>query len=238
MTKQIEYYYDIVQGTDEWLRIKHGVVSASVFKNIITAKTLKLSMAEKTTTFFDQILSERVDETIYPSFVNYAMERGLEDEPYAVQQYAEEYNQEYKYCGFVINRQLGFPLGFSPDALIGEDGFIEIKSKQPNLQIKTILDHVCGRSKDLIPSEHMMQCQAGLFVTQREWCDFISFCNGFPMATIRVHPIDRFQEAIANAAIEVEEVLQQNQRDYECAVKNNPQLTITPRRIVDTEIVI
>jgi len=165
------------------------------------------------------------------------MQRGLDDEPYAVQQYAKEYDAEYKYCGFVINRALGFDFGFSPDALIGEDGFLEIKSKLPKLQVKTILDHVCGRTDDLIPSENMMQVQAGLFVTQRKWCDFISFCNGNQMMTKRVEPIEEFQVAIEGAAIHFESVLRANMKLYQEAVKNDPQLTLTPRREIQEMVI-
>ena len=238
MTENIKYYYDITQGTDEWLRLKHGVLSASVFKNVITAKTLKLSAAEKTKVFYDEILSQRIDETIQHNYVSYDMMRGHEDEPYAVQQYAKEYNRETKYCGFVINNTLGFPLGYSPDALIGDDGLLEIKSRSPKYQIKTILDHIAGRADEIIPSEYMMQLQAGLFVSGRKWIDFISFCNGNQMVTIRVEPDPKFQDAIQEAAIKFEEVLSENMKKYKDAVANDPRLTLTPRRIIETEMVI
>lgn len=234
MTKDIEYYYDIVQGTEAWLRLKHGVLSASTFKNIITAKTLKLSMASKSTLFFDEILSQRIDETLPDNFMSWDMQRGHDDEPYAVQQYAKEYKREYQYCGFIINKTLGFPLGFSPDALIGDDGLLEVKSRIPKYQIKTILDHIAGRVDEIIPSEYMMQIQAGLFVSQRKWCDFVSFCNGNQMVTIRVFPIPDFQIAIQEAAQIVEKVLQENMQKYELAVANNPALTLTPRREINT----
>lgn len=234
MTEDIKYYYDIVQGTEPWLRLKHGVLSASTFKNVITAKTLKLSKAANTRVFYDDILSQRIDETLQDNFVSFDMQRGLDDEPYAVQQYIKEYDHEYKYCGFVINNSLGFPLGFSPDALIGDDGLIEIKSKLPKLQVKTILDHICGRTEDLIPSENMMQVQAGLFVTKRKWCDFISFCNGNQMMTVRVEPIEEFQEAIETAAISFEATLRANMELYLEAVKKDPRLTLTPRRVIET----
>lgn len=238
MTEEIKYYYDITQGTDEWLRLKHGVLSASTLKNVITAKTLKISVAANTKVFYDDILSQRIDETLQPNFVSYDMQRGLDDEVYAVQQYADEYKAEYKYCGFIINNLLGFPFGYSPDALIGDDGLLEIKSKLPKLQIKTILDHICGRTDDQIPSEHMMQVQAGLFVSQRKWCDFISFCNGNQMMKVRVEPIEKFQVAIKEAAIAFEATLSLNMRLYQKAVKKDPRLTLTPRRIIETEIII
>lgn len=230
----IEYYYDIIQGTDEWLRLKHGVLSASTFKNIITTKTLKLSAAAATKVFYDDILSQRIDPTLQDNYMSYDMMRGHDDEPYAIQQYEKEYETQTKNCGFIINRSLGFDLGFSPDSLVGDDGFVEVKSKVPKLQIKTILDHICGRQKTLIPDEHMMQVQAGLFVTQRDWCDFISFCNGNQMMTVRVEPIEEFQDAIHEAAIEVERILAENMRMYKDAVASDPRLSLTPRREINT----
>jgi len=236
MNDQIKYYYDIVQGSPEWLHLKHGVLSASTLKNVITLKTLKLSAAANMRTFYDDILSQRIDETLQDNYVSYDMQRGLDDEVYAVQQYAKEYNAEYKYCGFVINRELGFPLGWSPDALIGDEGSVEIKSKVPKLQIKTILDHICGRTDDIIPSENMMQVQGSFVVSKRKWCDFISFCNGNQMVTIRVEPIEKYQDAIKEAATVFEETLQKNMKLYQEAVKNDPRLTLTKRRIIEEDI--
>lgn len=227
----VEYYLSLHQNTPEWLGLKHGVLSASTFKNIITPSKLELSKAKDTVLFYDEILGQRIDPFVESGFDDYNMRRGHEDEPYAADQYADEYGGDVKHCGFVINKALGFKLGFSPDRLVGKDGFIEIKSKNRNRQVKTILDHVCGRLPDeIIPNEHMMQVQAGLFVTERKWCDFISFCNGNQMATIRVEPIEKYQDAIKKAAIHFEEVLQGNMALYLKAVKNDPRLSLTERR--------
>lgn len=234
----IEYYYNITQGSDEWLRLKHGVLSTSTFKNVITAKTLKLSTAKTTTLFYDDILSQRIDDTIEPNFESWDMRRGHIDEPYAVQQYAREYKRNTQSCGFIINNKLGFPIGFSPDSLVDDDGFVEVKSKNPKHQIKTIMDHICERSEDLIPNEHMMQVQAGLFVTERKWCDFVSFCNGNQMATIRVEPIPKFQEAIEEAAVRFEGIIQENMRLYQEAIENDPRLTLSERHEYETEMMI
>jgi len=237
IAQNIKYYHDVVQGTDEWLRLKHGVLSASTLKNVITPKKLELSTAANARLFYDDILSQRIDETIQHNYMSYDMMRGHEDEPYAVQQYAREYNRETKYCGFIINNKLGFPLGYSPDALVGDDGLLEVKSRVPKYQIKTIMDHIAGRTTEIIPSEYMMQLQAGLFVSGRKWIDFISFCNGNQMVTIRVEPDPKIQEAIEKAAIGFEKVLQENMAKYEAAVANDPRLTLTPRRIIETDMI-
>jgi len=235
MDKDIEYFYDINQLTDEWLQLKLGILSASILKNVITAKTLKVSASKTNRLFYDEILAQRIDGEIdRDSFTSYAMQRGLDDEPYAIKQYEDEYGKKVRRCGFVINKTLGFPFGYSPDGLVGDDGLIEIKSREPKYQIQTILDHMAGRSEDIIPSEFMMQIQTGLFVSGRKWCDFISFCNGFQMVRIRVYPIPDFQEAIKEAASDFEDVLEDNMKLYQKAVKENEGLTPTTRRKINT----
>ena len=39
----IKYHNDIEQGSDEWLALRCGVLTASEIKHIMTPKTLKLS---------------------------------------------------------------------------------------------------------------------------------------------------------------------------------------------------
>ena len=238
MSDHITYYNDIVQGTTEWLTLKLGVLSASTLKNVITAKTLKLSKAASNRLFYDEILSQRIDGTVQDSFMSYDMQRGHEDEPYAVAAYEGATGHKVDHCGFIVNDSLGFPLGFSPDGLVGDDGFIEIKSRVPKYQIKTILDHIAGRTDELMPSEFAMQPQCGFFVTGRKWCDFISFCNGLPMVIIRVFPNEEMQLAIHDAAIAFEQTLQENMEKYKAALAHDPRLIPTERREIETEMVI
>jgi len=234
---KIEYYFNLNQLTDEWLELKLGMLSASILKNVITAKTLKVSASKTNRLFYDEVLSQRIGGEIdRDNFTSFAMHRGLDDEEFAIKQYEKEYGHKVRPCGYIINRSLGFPFGFSPDGLVGDDGLIEIKSRAPKYQIQTILDHMAGRSEDVIPMEFMMQIQTGLFVSGRKWCDFISFCNGFQMVKIRVEPISEFQEAIAVAAMGFEDILEDNMKLYQKAVEQNEGLTPTPRRKLEMEI--
>lgn len=231
----IEYYFNLNQLTDEWLELKLGMLSASILKNVITAKTLKVSASKTNRLFYDEVLSQRIGGEIdREGFTSFAMQRGLDDEPFAIEQYEKNYRQKVRGCGFVVNTSLGFRVGWSPDGLVGDDGFIEIKSRAPKYQIQTILDHMAGRSEDIIPMEFMMQIQTGLFVSGRLWCDFISFCNGFQMVKIRVFPLVEFQSAIAEAAKGFEDILEDNMKLYKKAVKENEGLTPTARRKINT----
>lgn len=233
MNEHIKYHYDIYQGTDEWLKLRMGVLTASEFKKIITPANLKLSSSQDAKTHYDDILSQRIDPTLQYNYMSDDMLRGHEDEPYAIEAYKKAYlpeGQKVKPCGFITNTKCGGVLGYSPDGLIGDDGQLETKSKTPKLQTKTILDHIIRRSKDLIPSENMIQCQTGLFVSERKWVDFVSFCNGHPMICINVEPINEYQDAINEAAIHFEKILKENMEKYLEAVEKDPRLTKTVRR--------
>ena len=50
----------------------------------------------------------------------------------------------------------------------GEDGIIEIKCVIPSVHVETIL-------LDKVPAAYRKQCQWGLHICQRKWCDFVSY---------------------------------------------------------------
>lgn len=230
MNDHIKYHFDIFQGTDEWLKLKMGVLSASEFKKIITPANLKLSSSQDAKAHYDDILAQRIDPTLQYNYMSDDMMRGHDDEPYAIEVYEEKYDRKVKNCGFITNSEFGGTIGYSPDGLVGDDGLIEIKSRSPKLQTKTILDHIAGRTEDLIPKDYMMQVQSGLLISGRKWTDFISYCNGHPMVCIRVYPISEIIDAIRASVSIFELALQQNLIDYNKAVENDFRLTKTVRR--------
>src|SRR5699024_2254464 len=82
-----------------------------------------------------------------------------------------------------------FTVGYSPDGLVGDDGLIEIKSRSPRIQMRTILT-------DEVPAANMAQIMCGLYVTGREWLDYISYSNGMPLYIKRVSPDNDWFNAI------------------------------------------
>src|SRR5690606_14766102 len=95
-------------------------------------------------------------------------------------------------AGFMVRDDWGWRIGYSPDGLVGDDGLIEIKSRQPKRHLATILD-------DEIPAEDVPQIQCALLVSGRAWCDYFSFCGGMPMWVKRVYPDQRWFDAIVAA---------------------------------------
>jgi predicted phage-related endonuclease len=198
----ITYHADVVQGSDEWLAMRRGMLTASEMSRIITAKTLKPAADEKARTHVYELVAQRLTGYVEPQYVSDAMLRGHEDEAMALSIYCDKVEQATA-CGFVTNVRHGFPIGYSPDALVGDHGQVECKSRAQKYQAQTIVEHVLTGSAS-IPAEYVIQVQTGLIVTERKWCDFVSYCGGMPMCIIRVYPDDAVQQAIIEAACDAE----------------------------------
>jgi len=139
------------------------------------------------------LAAERITGWSDPVFVNNDMMRGTLDEPLARNAYARHCTSEIvSEVGFMIRDDWGFPIGYSPDGLVGDDGLIEIKSRKQKKHLATIL-------ADAVPAENMAQIQCGLLVSGRQWCDYVSYCGGMPLWTKRVHPDDAWFDAIVDA---------------------------------------
>lgn len=187
----ITIYTDLVQGSAEWIAARCGVLTASDMKHVITP-TLKVAANDKTRAHFDELLAQRLTKYVEPAYIGGDMLRGEADELDAVDVYSENY-EEVQRVGFITNDRWGFVLGYSPDGLVGETGCVEVKSRRQRFQVRTILD-------DAMPDEFMLQVQTGLLVSERQWCDFVSYSGGLPMFTKRIYPDEKVQHAIVEAA--------------------------------------
>jgi len=162
---------NVKQGTDEWFQARAGIPTASSFKLVMakgqgkTRKTYMLKLA-------GEILTGEPQE----QFTNVHTERGNELEPEVLELYQIQTGNDVKECGFIKTTSAGY----SPDGLIDDNGLIEIKTRLPHLQIELLL-------ADKVPSEHIAQIQGGLWVSGRDWCDFVSYCPGLPMFIKRVY---------------------------------------------------
>lgn len=219
----ITYHPEVIQGSDEWLSMRLGLLTASEMKHILTP-TLKIANNDKSRSHVWEIAAQRISKFVEPSYVSDDMLRGQEDEFYARQTYAEHY-APVEQCGFVTNDRWGFTIGCSPDGLVGAAGMIECKSRRQKYQIQTIVENMTGGT---IPDDYVMQCQTALLVTEREWLDFISYSGGLPMCVVRVWPDDAVQGAIIEAAAAFEAQVADKIRIYREA---SADLVPTERRI-------
>lgn len=167
--------------------------------------------AEKLTA---HLAAERITGHVEETYTSRDMERGMLDEPYAREVYAQRYAPVTE-VGFMVRDDWGFSIGYSPDGLVAEDGAIEIKSRLQKIQLLTILS---GE----VPAENMAQCQAALLVSGRDWIDYVSYRGGMPLLPIRVYPERRWQEAIVAAVKACEANIATMIAAYGTAVKDLP----------------
>lgn len=221
----IRYHTDLVQGSDEWLQARCGLLTASEMR-LILSPTLKIASNEKERTHLYELLAQRINRHVEPSYVGDDMLRGYADEVEARIIYAEHY-APVKEVGFITNDKWGFTIGYSPDGLIGDDGLLECKSRRQKFQVETVIEHVPNST---VPPEFALQVQTGLLVSERKWLDFISYSGGMPMVVIRVYPDPMVQNAIVHAATAFEQRLSDKMSAYHEAL-NAREFLPTERRI-------
>lgn len=219
----LRIYRDLIQGSDEWLAARCGLLTASEMRLIVTLG-LRPAKNDKERAHFYELLAQRITGHVEPAYISDDMLRGREDEIEARILYAQHYAPVDE-VGFMTREfNGGVVIGYSPDGLVGDDGLIECKSRRQKYQVETILD---GE----MPDDYLIQVQTGLLVSGRQWCDFVSYCGGLPMATIRVYPDASVQTAILNAATEFEERIRQARKDFDSIINSGERFIPTERRV-------
>lgn len=176
--------FDCVQGEPEWFKCRLGLPTASKFSDVMAKGEGKTRSKYLRTLAAEIITGEPLE-----SYNNQYMDRGNAMEDEAREFYAFTHDVEPKQVGFIRNKHVGC----SPDALLGEDGILEIKTQKPDLLIETLL-------KDKFPAEHVAQCQGALWVTGRKWIDLMVYYPGMPKLIKRAYPDEAY---IANLTLEV-----------------------------------
>lgn len=215
----ITQHPDLIQGDNEWLAARCGLLTASEMKLILTPG-LKPAANDKERAHLYELLAQRITRYVEPSYVSDSMLRGQADEIEARALYARHY-APVEEVGFITNDQWGFTIGYSPDGLVGSDGLIECKSRAQKYQAATL----CAME---MPDEFKIQVQTGMLVSGRKWCDFISYSGGMPLAVFRQMPDPEIQSAIIAAASGFEERLAVKLAEYHTNIRG---LHPTERRI-------
>lgn len=189
------------QGTDEWFAARAGVVTASEFATVlakgrggggdsVTRRKYMLTLA-------GEILTGQVADKWRG---NRHTERGKLLEGEARDAYALIADVEPVQVGFLRRGRIGC----SPDSLVGVYGLLEIKTKLPHLQLDVL-------ESDAVPPEHIPQIQGQLWVSCRDWCDFVSYWPGLPIFIKRVWRnnayISRLSVAVSEFVADVDRIV-------------------------------
>jgi len=177
------------QGTQEWLDIRKGVITASRFKDVVTPAKAEKSKSAKS--YMYELLAEKMGATI-DSFKSSAMERGNELEPEARSTFEFLTDLKVKEVGFVLHDN-GL-IGVSPDGLIGEDGGLEIKCPLAKTHIKYLIDGV-------LPLEYKPQVMGNLWVTERKYWYFMSYHPELPPFILRVERDEKYIKKLSDGLL-------------------------------------
>lgn len=151
-------FVDCIQGSEEWFEARLGFVTTSNFHKVLNKKTGRGLYMRK-------LAAERLTGLMEESYKNEVMEKGIETEQEARRYYETVNDCEVEQVGFVMRDEW---IGGSPDGLVGKESLIEIKCPLSSTHIEIILS-------EKMPSLHIPQVQGLLWITDRKWCDFVSF---------------------------------------------------------------
>ena len=156
------------QRSEEWFQARLGKVTASRVADVLAK--IKSGESASRRNYKIQLVSERLTGEKQETYVNQAMQDGIDREFYAREKYVQQFG-EVEEVGFIQHPTL--EAGASPDGLVGTDGIIEIKCPMGSTHTETLM------TQD-IPSKYVPQVQFQLLVTGRKWCDFVSYNPMFP----------------------------------------------------------
>lgn len=197
----------IEQRSTEWFDARAGRITASrmcdvmaftagegVWKSGPRKGQAKVALPLKARTdYIRQLATERHTGLVKCQAKAAALAWGQEVEPEAQSAYEVARGVLVNTAGFMLHPVYDF-IGASPDFLVGQDGGGEIKCPYSrDTHMDTLLDG--------LPPEHIEQIQGGLWVTGRQWWDFVSFQPDFPESTrIYIQRVERDEDYIAKLA--------------------------------------
>ncbi len=172
----MKIYFQLEQGTPEWLDLRRGKPTASNMGTII-------GKGDTRTKYLYKLAAERVSGIVEETYKNAHMERGNEREPIIRQAYIDKKRKELDDPDFDVTTVAFVDCGTwgaSPDGIIGDNGGLEIKSRIGSVQIE-------HWESGKIPTTNLPQINACMLALDREWWDYVSDSEGLPLFIKRHH---------------------------------------------------
>ncbi len=169
------------QNTPEWDNARKGIPTGSCFQTVQAEGRTKGSPSVTRRKYMLQLIGERNQTRDPERFESEAMKRGHELEAEAVQMYELLTGSTTTPVGFMRRDFEWGAVGCSPDRLVGEDGLIEVKTAKPEVLYEWLL-------AQRLPPEHVAQVQGALWLSGRDYVDFVGYWPGLPMFIHRVYP--------------------------------------------------
>jgi len=188
----------VEQGSPEWFQMRLGKVTASRVADIL-AKT-KTGPSASRQNYLIELAIQRTTGIIQESYSNSAMEWGTQTEPQARVAYEITTNNFVDKVAFIDHPSIKW-FGCSPDGFVSDRGLLEIKC--PNSA--THWEYFKSKKP---PQKYFIQMQAQIAVTNKDWCDFVSFDPRMPdRSQLLIVRVDRDEAFIAEMEAEIKKFL-------------------------------
>ncbi len=182
------------QGSDEWLKARLGVFTASSAAKIVCTSTLTL-------TALDYIRKKALEEITRQQqdviTINAAMQHGIDCEPIAAARYAQHKNEMLIETGLDLwseNDQVGASFD---RVILGKKAAIEIKCPALHTHCKYMEMQTAADLKK-VAKNYYWQIMQQMLVGGFEYIDFVSFCPSLDIKEIFVLRIERNEKDIEN----------------------------------------
>jgi hypothetical protein len=184
----------VEQGTDKWLALRAGCITASSFKSLVTSRGEKTATSTRDT-YLNQIIAERLTGKPVDTFKNADMERGNEREGAARDLFGAIMEVDVKEVGFHLHDD--YDIGCSSDGLfcLDSDTGVEIKSPRASTHIRYM------RNKKL-PTEYMQQVQLSMWLLEVDRYFFFSYHPDLKPLIVEVKRDDEYIEKAVPILIE------------------------------------
>jgi putative phage-type endonuclease len=148
------------QGSHEWHQIRIGKITGTRLKKMLAKDNLSL---------LDELIAEEeTGLTDDDDFVSEEMQRGIDLEPLAIQEYSNITGHEVDHPCLIQSSEWPI-LMMSPDGYIGTNGAVEIKCPKTKTHIKYI-------RQGKIPNDYKEQIWCYFMVNpDLQWLDFVSY---------------------------------------------------------------
>lgn len=163
--------HNVEQRSDEWFALRLGRLTSSHAADMLAE--IKSGEAAARRNLRVKLVLERITGRVdEDGWTSKPMQRGLETEPKALAAYEAITGNFTDSCGFVTRD--GVMAGASPDGVVDDfAGIVEAKCPLAATHLEYI-------KTGKIPTKYLSQITHLLWVTDAEWCDWISYHPDFP----------------------------------------------------------
>lgn len=172
------------QGSEEWHFARTSIPTASRFSDIVTSQ----GKACKSKSYLYELISESING-VSQTYKSKSMQAGNDKEPKARSAYEFETGNEVIEVGGVF-------LDESKTIMASPDGLIQGQKKGLEIKCPELKNHIKYCFEDVCPTEYLIQVMGGIWVTNYDSWDFVSYCPEYRSQPLFIKNVLRDEKLI------------------------------------------